>query len=256
LGSSWGDAAGRLQYRYHADWEKVREQRKAHRLARLVGDIEAREAFGKLWGAELPAEPGLDARQMLEAATAGKLRALYVVGTNPVKTFGLAQESRLGKLDLLIVQELFLTETAQCADVVLPAASAYEKDGTMTNTAGDVQLLRKAAEVMGTRTDFDIIRLLSHLLAKQGVGRAIPLRTPEAAFEEIRRNVGGYDVSVAILLAGGAEASATFSPANGRARYDVPAGAIFSSRDTLFTSGSLSRYCTMINSLSEAQAKP
>ena len=221
-----------------------------------VSDAAAREAFGKLWGAPIPAEPGLDARQMLDAALVGKLKALYVVGANPVKTFGLAAADRLGKLDLLVVHELFLTETAQRADIVLPAASAYEKDGTMTNTAGDVQLLRKAAEVMGTRTDFDLLRLLSHLLAKQGAGRAIPLRTPEAALDEIRRNVRGYDVSVESLLAGGAQASAPLSPANGRARYDVPVGAIFSSRDTLFTSGSLSRYCTMINSLSEAQAKP
>src|SRR2546427_11639594 len=95
---------------------------------------------------------------------------------------------------------MFLTETAKRADIVFTAACAYEKDGTVTNTAGEVQLLRKAAEVMGVRSDFDILRILSHQLAKMGLGRAISLRTPEAALEEIQRNVSGYDVSLANLL--------------------------------------------------------
>jgi NADH-quinone oxidoreductase subunit G len=220
-----------------------------------VSEEVARLHFGKLWGAPLPAQPGLDAQQMLGAALQDKLKALYVVGTNPVKTFGIITVDRLGGLDLLVVQEMFLNETAECADIVLPAACAYEKDGTVTNTAGEVQMLRKAADVMGPRTDFDILRILSQQLARLGLGRGISLRTPEAAFEEIRRNVRGYDVSLANLLAGGAEPSAPSSPPDGRAPVDVPAGAIFSSRDTLFTSGTLGRYCTMINSLPEARSK-
>ena len=119
-----------------------------------------------------------------------------------------------------------------------------------------MQLLRKAADAMGPRTDFDILRLLSHQLARLGLGRAIPFRTPEAAFEEIRQAVPGYGVSWANLLAGGAEPSAPHAPADGRVAYDVPADAIFSSRDTLFTSGTLGRYCAMINSLPETVAKP
>ena len=166
-----------------------------------VGDAKAREKFGKLWGAKLSDKPGLDARGMLAAAASGKLRALYVVGANPVKTFGVDATDRLGKLDLLIVQDLFLTETAKLADIVLPAASAYEKNGTMTNTAGEVQLVRKGGDVMGTRSDFDILRILSHQLAQQGLGQAIRLRTPEAAFDEIRQSVAGYDVSMATLTA-------------------------------------------------------
>ncbi len=221
-----------------------------------VSDAAAREQFGKLWGAQLPAEKGMDARQMLDAALAGKLPALYVVGANPVKTFGVKPTERLGGLELMVVQEMFLTETAQLADIVLPAASAYEKDGTVTNTAGEVQLLRKAGEVMGPRTDFDILRFVSHHLARVGVGKAISLRNPAAAFEEIRKHVRGYDISTANVLAGGAEPAATRVPSNGHARYDVPAGAIFSSRDTLFTSGTLGRYCRMINSLPEAESKP
>ncbi len=221
-----------------------------------VGDAAARESFGKLWGAGLPERPGLNAREMLAAAPEGKLKALYVVGANPVKTFAVPAPDRLGGLELLVVQEMFLTETAARADIVLPATCAYEKDGTLTNTAGEVQLLRKTADVMGPRSDFDILRILSHQLARLGLGRAIHLRTPEAAFEEIRHSVPGYDVSLANLFAGGAEPSAPHLAANGQAPYDVPAEAIFSSRDTLFTSGTLSRYCTLINSLAEAEAKP
>ena len=217
-----------------------------------VSDAKAREKFGKLWGTKLPDKPGLDARGMLVAAASGKLHALYVVGANPVKTFAVDAKDKLGKLDLLIVQDLFLTETAKLADIVFPAASAYEKNGTMTNTAGELQLVRKGGDVMGTRSDFDILRILSHQLAQQKIGKAIPLRTPEAAFDEIRAAVVGYNVSKSTLTLGEAERTSPLSSANGNAKFDVPAGSIFSSHDTLFTSGSLGRYCTMILSLPEA----
>jgi len=217
-----------------------------------VEDAKAREKFGALWGAKLSDKPGLDARGMMAAALSGKLRATYVVGANPVKTFGIDAGERLGKLDFLVVQDLFLTETAKLADVVLPAAAAYEKNGTMTNTSGEVQLVRKGGDVMGTRSDFDILRILSHQLAQQKIGKAIPLRTPEAAFDEIRAAVVGYNVSKSTLTLGEAERTSPLSSANGNAKFDVPAGSIFSSHDTLFTSGSLGRYCTMILSLPEA----
>jgi len=220
----------------------------------LLGDATARERFGKLWGAELPGEPGLDARGMVAAAVNGKPTALYVAGANPMKTFGVSAGERFGMLEFLVVQDLFLTETAALADVVLPAASAYEKDGTMTNTAGEVQLLRKGGDVMGTRTDFDILRLLSHQLAQHGLGQPIRLRTPEAAFEEIRQAVPGYNVSQAALLLGEAERTSPVSPADGRASFDAAASAIFSAHDTLFTSGTLTRYCTIIRTLPEAEA--
>ena len=104
-----------------------------------LADRAERARFGKIWGGEISAKPGLTARGMMEAAVAGKLKALYVVGANPVKTFAVAQPDKLAGLELLVVHDMFLTETAQRADVVLPAASTYEKDGTMTNTAGEVQ---------------------------------------------------------------------------------------------------------------------
>jgi NADH-quinone oxidoreductase subunit G len=217
-----------------------------------VGDAAARDKFGKLWGAKLPDKTGLSARAMLAGALSGHLHALYVVGANPVKTFSVEANGRLGKLDLLVVQDLFLTETAKLADIVLPAASAYEKNGTMTNTAGEVQLVRKGGDVMGTRADFDILRILSHQLAQQGLGQAIRLRTPDVAFDEIRQSVAGYNFPMTTLFLGEAERTSPLSTANGNARFDVPAGAIFSTHDTLFTSGTLGRYCSTIQSLPEA----
>jgi NADH-quinone oxidoreductase subunit G len=190
----------------------------------------------------------MNAKDMTEAAFTGRLPALYVVGANPVKTFGRVRAERPEGLELLVVHELFLTETAQLADVVLPAACLYEKDGTVTNTAGEVQLARKASEAMGPRTDFDLLRLLSHQLARVGVGKPLPFRTPAAAFEEIRKNVPGYDVPWASLLGGAAELSAPIASRNGQ----PPSGLIFSSHDKLFTSGSMSRYCSKINELAEA----
>ncbi|MGD0909179.1 MAG: NADH-quinone oxidoreductase subunit NuoG [Candidatus Acidiferrales bacterium] len=217
-----------------------------------VDDAQAREKFHGLWGAKLSANPGLDSKGMLSAAVSGKLHALYVVGANPVKTFGIEAKERLGKLDFLVVQDLFLTETAKLADIILPAAAAYEKNGTMTNTSGEVQLVRKGGDVMGTRSDFDILRILSHQLAQQGLGSAIRLRSPEAAFDEIRQAVAGYDVSMTTLLLGEAERTSPVSTANGNAKFDVPSGSIFSAHDTLFTSGTLGRYCKIILSLPEA----
>jgi len=210
-----------------------------------------RDRFAKLWGASLPEKPGLTAREMMDAAGSGKLKALVVVGANPAKTFG----ATLDKLELLVVQELFATETTEHAHIVLPAASAYEKDGTVTNTAGEVQLLRKGLETMGPRSDFDLLRILSHQLAQAGVGKAAHLRSTESTFEEIRRNVHGYDVPTGSLLTGGAELAAPVLPRNGHKPYDVPADLVFSSRDTLFTSGTLGRFCTMVNSVPEAKTE-
>jgi len=219
-----------------------------------VDDARAREGFEKLWGVVIPSKAGLAAPQMVEAAQAGKLKALYVVGANPLAHFGTLGFGR-GKLDLLIVHEMFLTDTAKVADIVFPAASAYEKDGTVTNTSGEIQLLHKGAEVMGPRSDFDLLRILSHQLEKLGLGKAFHYKTPAAVFEEIRKAVPAYNVQQAGLLTGGAEATRVQFAMNGHAPYDVPVGLIRSAQDTLFTSGTLGRFCTMMESLPEAVAK-
>ena len=221
-----------------------------------VGSLHAHESFEKLWGSgPIPTKPGLSAPQMVEAAQAGKLKALYIVGANPLAHFGTPTSGR-GKLELLIVHEMFLTETAKVADIVFPAASAYEKDGTVTNTSGEIQMLHKGAEVMGPRSDFDLLRILSHQLEKLGLGKAFHYKAPAAVFEEIRNGVSGYNVQPAGLLTGGAEPTRVEFARNGHAPYDVPVGLIRSANDNLFTSGTLGRFCTMMESLPEAKTAP
>ncbi|MFQ5926196.1 MAG: NADH-quinone oxidoreductase subunit NuoG [Terriglobia bacterium] len=210
-----------------------------------LDDAAARQRYERIWKMPVPERPGRTLPEMLAAAGERKLRALYVVGANPVKTFRLAEpEKTLGSLDLLVVEDLFLTETARLADVVLPAACAYEKEGTFTNTCGELQRLKRAVDPpAGVRTDFEILRLLSHLLAQP-----IPLPTPEAALEEIRQHVPGYQVSLASLLAG--QAVNTTLPAGGALR-ETSARLVFSSDDSLFTSGTLGRYSHTLNSVHE-----
>src|SRR5258707_4113222 len=113
--------------------------------------------------------------------------------------------------------------TAEAAAVVSPAASAYEKDGTVTNTSGEIQLLRKGAEVMGPRTDFDLLRILSHQLQRAGLGKAFHYKTPAAVFEEIRKAVPGYDVPAVGLLTSNAQPTRMQVARNGHAPDDIPA---------------------------------
>jgi NADH-quinone oxidoreductase subunit G len=219
-----------------------------------LSDAGERARFAKIWGGEISATPGLTASAMIEAALAGKLKALYVVGANPLKTFAAAQPDKISGLDLLVVQDMFLTETAQRADVVLPAASTYEKDGTLTNTAGEVQLTHRTIDPQGPRSDFDLIRILSHQLGMLGLGTPIRLRTHEAAFDEIKQHVSGYNLSYSALLAGGSEMA--IPACNAEPSYEAPPGAVFSSNDYLFTSGTLGRYCSRLTSTNEAKERP
>jgi len=123
-------------------------------------DPEVRADFAEAWGAEPPGEYGLKVPEILAAAEEGDVRGLYVMGENPALSepdIGDAGHA-LDALDFLVVQDLFLTETAEHADVVLPAASFAEKDGTFTNTERRVQRVRPARDPPGrARTDFDIL---------------------------------------------------------------------------------------------------
>src|ERR1700688_1774060 len=110
--------------------------------------------FHEEWGSVPPA-PGLTLPEMVESAKAGKLQAFYVVGANPIEQSGIDPYAFTNSF--VVVQDMFLTETAVIADVVLPAANAYEKAGTFTNTCGDLQLVKKAGEVTGTKSDFEMI---------------------------------------------------------------------------------------------------
>ena len=214
----------------------------------------AREMLENIWGGVIPSAVGMTAPQMVDATQSGKLKALYVMGANPLAHFGTLGYGR-GKVQLLIVHEMFLTETAKQADIVFPAASAYEKDGTVTNTAGEIQMLRKGVEIMGPRTDFDLLRIVSHQLERLGLGKAFHYKSSAAVFEEIRKTVPGYNVQPAGLLRGEAAPAHLSFSRNGHAPYDVPVGLIRSAHDTLFTSGTLGRFCTMMESLPEAETE-
>ncbi|MBA3972893.1 MAG: NADH dehydrogenase (quinone) subunit G [Candidatus Solibacter sp.] len=190
-------------------------------------------------GYKAAGERGLSLPEMLAATD---LDVVWAVGANPLETAGLASKDAF-----VVVQELFLTETARRADVVLPAASAYEKNGTVTNTCGEVQRLKAGAKVMGTKTDLEIMGLL----AKE-MGLDLGIWAPEKVFEEIRRTVGGYNVQLPIIVTGGA---APTQPVNGGLSVLPDASLVRSAEDTLFTSGSLGRYSKMLNAAMEAPGK-
>jgi len=125
-----------------------------------VTDEALREKFGKAWKSSLSPKVGITLMEMLNAAGEGKVRAMYIMGENPMLSDPDITHVRhaLESLDFLVVQDIFLTETAQVADVVLPAATFAEKDGTFTNTERRVQRIRKAIEPIGdSRPDWQII---------------------------------------------------------------------------------------------------
>ena len=129
-----------------------------------VDNPEVRKKFEKAWGRTLNEKPGLTITDMIQAAHDGRLKALYVMGENPMLSEPDLNHAReaLARLELLVVQDIFLTETAQLADVILPAASFAEKDGTFTSTERRVQLVRKAIDPPGeARADWEIIAEIS-----------------------------------------------------------------------------------------------
>lgn len=129
---------------------------------------EVRERFAKAWGVEsLPAKPGLTLMEMMDAAHDGGVKVLYIMGENPVISDPDINhlKSALENLDFLVVQDIFLTETARYADVVLPATSFAEKEGTFSNTDRRVQRVRKAVEPPGeAKGDSWIIAQLASML--------------------------------------------------------------------------------------------
>lgn len=176
-------------------------------------------------------EPGLNYDQILAAPD---LDALWVVGANP-----LTRHTLMAAHPFIVVHDMFLTETAQRADVVLPAASAYEKNGTVTNVCGDVQKLSRGPKTMGAKSDLEILTLLAKEMREELCGR-----TPEQVFQHIRKNVRGYLLSRAVIETGGA---APTQPVNGRVEFHSQPELIRSAGNTLFTSGTLGRYSNMLN---------
>jgi formate dehydrogenase major subunit len=157
-----------------------------------VGDAAVRGRFESAWGVTLDPQPGLTVVEILDAAADGRVRAMYVEGENPAMSdpdSGHAREA-LATLEHLVVQDIFLTETAALADVVLPATAWPEKSGTVTNTDRCVQLGRQAIEPPGdARADLWTIHEMGRRLGLPWHGRIDPRGGPEgvgAVYEEMR----------------------------------------------------------------------
>ena len=236
-----------------------------------------------------PAQPGLDMLEIFDAAAQGNLSALYVVASNPVARYGIDPTSL--KDTFVVVQDMFLTETAILADVVLPAANLYEKSGSVTNSYGDIQQVKKAGDRAGVRSDFEMIvriadKVGAHmqslvpfgkgLRADMGQSRgaqsgeadrhAVWLTAnnleprlspfdPFAILDEIQRLVPGYNELLRLQLLSGNDQhlqppSTELVQIGGRRDLVLPSG------DTLFTSGTLGRYSTMLTDLQQNQNRP
>ncbi|MBZ5707121.1 MAG: NADH-quinone oxidoreductase subunit NuoG [Acidobacteriia bacterium] len=241
--------------------------------------------FREEWGG-VPEVRGLTLPEMVESAKAGDLKGFYVVGANPIGRFGV--DPYAFSHSFVVVQDMFLTETAVMADVVLPAANAYEKSGTFTNTCGDLQLVKKAGEVTGSKSDFEmIVRIADAMgfdvrklvpfgrtmhfdtgqsrgvqsgeadrhavwLQAQGLEPKMSPFDPMAILDEIQRLVPGYDVSRINLLAGNDQHTTLAGSGPGalqNAELIVPA------QDDLFSSGTLGRYSRTLNSVIENHHK-
>ncbi len=145
--------------------------------------------FEEAWGVSLSGEPGLTVVEMINAAYNGGLKGLYVIGENPLMSDPDLNHVReaLGKLEFLVVQDIFLSETAQIADVVLPATSFAEKGGTFTNTARRIQIVRKAIEPIGTSLpDWEIVcKLAGRMGYKMSYGSSSDIMDEIAALTPI-----------------------------------------------------------------------
>jgi NADH-quinone oxidoreductase subunit G len=237
--------------------------------------------FGADWGS-LPASEGLSLSKMLEAAKSGKLKALYVIGANPVGRLHVSPADL--EKTFIVVQDMFLTETAAVADVVLPAANAYEKSGTFTNTCGDVQIVKKAGEVSDAKPDFEmIVRIADAMgfdvrkvvpfghgvhsdmgqsrgaqsgeadqhsvwLEANGLEPKLSPFDPMAMLDEIQRLVPGYGISRVELMSGNDQH--TEISQMGAGAIQSPA-LIVPANNNLFSSGTVGRYSRTLNSVME-----
>ena len=250
--------------------------------------VTAPGAFAEYPG--LPAAPGKTLPEMFAAAGKGELGALLVVGSNPVERLGM--DAAALKNTFVIVQDIFLTETAALADVVLPAASLYEKSGTVTNTFGDLQLVKKAADRAGVKADFEIlVRLAGEMgtdvkalvpfgkggvtadlgqsrgaqageadrhavwLAAQDLEPKLSPLDPLAVLDEIERLVPGYTLD-RINLFSGNDVRTEPGAAPGLVPASSLGGAdlVVPTHDSLFTSATLGRYSPALKDLERHQA--
>jgi len=251
--------------------------------------VSSRTSFHEEWLDEIPTAPGMNLLQMVDAAKNGKLKALYVVGSNPVARYSI-DPFALAK-SFVVVQDMFLTETAAIADIVLPVANAYEKSGTYTNTSGDVQMLKKAGEFAGVRNDFEcIVRIAARMgydvhklvpfggagtradmgqtrgaqsgesdrhavwLASHNLEPKMSPYDPTAMLDEIQRLVPAYDISRLNLLAG-QDVHSQLVQITGAMGMGDPA-LIMPANDSLFTSGTLGKFSETLNTVYERYNPP
>jgi formate dehydrogenase major subunit len=156
-----------------------------------VAKDDIRKRFEELWGTKLDPEPGLTVVEIVNAIIAGEIRGMYIMGENPAMSDPDAQHAReaLAKLEHLVVQDLFLTETAMYADVVLPASAWPEKDGTVTNTNRQVQMGRTALPLPGeARQDWSIIQEIG-----QRMGLDWRYEHPREIYAEMARAMPSLD---------------------------------------------------------------
>jgi formate dehydrogenase alpha subunit len=155
-----------------------------------VANEDIRKKFEAAWGANLSGKPGLTLMEIMAGAGSGAIKALYVMGENPLLSDPDLHhvKKELQKLDLMIVQDIFMTETAQIADVVLPVAAFAEKDGTFTNTERRVQRVRKAIESPGeAKTDWEVICGISNKM-----GYPMHYASAKEIFEEVTTVTPSY----------------------------------------------------------------
>jgi formate dehydrogenase major subunit len=157
-------------------------------LTGAVSLEEGRHLFETVWGAPLPAHPGLNLMQMMDAAAQGRLKALWAIGYDVLLTNPNRHVTRraLGSLELVVVQDLFLNETArECGTVFLPAASPFEKDGTFMNAERRIQRVRKVLDATGeSKTDWEI---LCEVARAMGKGEFFNFGSAQEIWNEVRR---------------------------------------------------------------------
>jgi NADH-quinone oxidoreductase subunit G len=286
---NWGLGRGNVRFAYLGDYTNSRGAADMGLMPDLLPGympIDAAGAFAQEY-AGMPTTAGKTQPEMFSAAATGGLSALLIVGANPLADGSV--DAGAMKNTFVIVQDIFLTETAAIADVVFPAASLYEKTGTVTNTFGDLQLARKAADRAGVKPDFEILVRLAGIMdahvkslvpfGKGGVtadlGQSRGAQSgeadrhsvwlaannlepklspfdPLALLDEIERLVPGYKLDRLNLFGGNdVQTEPGFVPVSTlTSRPDL----VRPAHNGLFTSGTLGRYSTGLKDLEQHQA--
>jgi len=285
---TWGLKRDGVRFAYLGDWANSRGAADMGLLPDLLPGyvpVITPGAFAAEYPG-MPAQPGMTQPEMLAALGRGEMGALLVMGANPAARYNMNPATF--KNTFVIVQDIFLNETAALADVVLPSASLYEKTGTVTNTFGDIQIARKAADRAGVKPDFEIlVRLAAGMgedvkelvpfgkggvtadlgqsrgaqageadrhavwLTAHGLEPKLNPFDPLAVLDEIERLVPSYKLDRLNLFAGNEVSSEPgFVPLYTFIGPDLAIPA----HDTLFTSGTLGRHSKGLKELEEYQA--